>query len=239
MSKNFFFNYEEYDFWPLYDSIKKYYPIGIKKNQHFDVYRQYPGIQDLEKLIVERLEGKNPGYDSWKSFLKKLGDKIGKQAHGATFGYTPSYSAYMNLESKTKGNRWILKDLCFSVSHLGEFYQIYGIEKSVLSYVMEYEGEEVPYQIVNLKRIVISPNGEFKYYFEEIEKYISETYIQYRLVPFKIGQTIIDGLQIFHMDNEICSINMALFNDFLGLGEQVDEVEPEGDLLYGMENWRK
>lgn len=239
MNKNFFFNYEEYDFWPLYDAIKKYYPIGIKKNQHFDIYRRYHGIQELEKTILKRLEGINPGYGSWKSFVKKLGDEIGKHTHGSTFGFVPSYSAYLSLESEGKDDKWKYKELCFSVSHLGKFYQVYGIEKSVRSSVIIHDGEEVPYQTVNVKKIVVSPLGEFKSYFEKVENYINDEYKGYRIVPFKIGQTIIEGLQILHLDNEKCSINMALFNDFLGLGEQVDEIKPSGDLSYGMESWKK
>lgn len=143
------------------------------------------------------------------------------------------------MDSEGNNDKWNFKELHFSVSHLGKFFQVYGIEKSVRSSVIIHEDEEVPYQTVNLKKIIVSPHGDYKNYFEKIENYITKEFKEYRFVPFKIGQTIIDGLQILHLDNEVCSINMALFNDFLGLGEQVAEVKPQGDLSYGMENWKK
>lgn len=62
MNRYFSFNSDEYDFWPLYNSIKKYYPIGIKKNQQFDIYRKYEGIQKLEKLLVEKIGPENANY---------------------------------------------------------------------------------------------------------------------------------------------------------------------------------
>lgn len=37
----------------MYNTIKKYFPIGIKKNRHLDIYRQYPGIRELEKMTAE------------------------------------------------------------------------------------------------------------------------------------------------------------------------------------------
>lgn len=127
------------------------------------------------------------------------------------------------------------KELHFAVSLLGKYYQIYGLNKTVLS----YDDLSVPYQIQNLKEIVVSPIDEYKAYFESVELKITEKFKDYRLVPFAVGQSVINGLEIFHLDNENCSINMALFNDFLGFGEQVGEVDIRGDLNYGMDSWRK
>ncbi|MDF4202620.1 hypothetical protein PXD56_06630 [Maribacter sp. SA7] len=240
MNKNFFFNYDEYDFWPLYDSIQKYYPIGIKKNQEFDIYRNYKGIQELENLLLDKIGPENTNYNkNWESFIERISKELGKKILGTIYGIVPSYSAFLSLETEGNEDRWKSKELHFSVSHLGKFYQVYGIEKSVRKSVIIGDGEELSYQTENLTKIVVSPVGEYKNYFERIENYITEEFREYRLVPFKIGQTIIDGLQILHMDNEKCSINMALFNDFVGFGEQVDKVEPEGNLFYGMESWKK
>jgi hypothetical protein len=240
MKHSFAFDSNKYDFWPLYHAIQKYYPIGIKKHQEGSIYRQYRGIQELEKLLLEKTGPKNANYKkNWVSFIEQIGKALKKKAQGTTFGFAPSHSAYLILDSTGEGDRRNYKELHFAVSHLGQFYQVYGLEKSVRSSVLMHEGEEVTWQTVNLKKIVVSPLGEYRPYFERVENYITEKYKGYRLVPFKIGQTFIDGLQILHLDNENCSINMALFNDFLGLGEQVAEIEPQGNLEYGMDYWKK
>ncbi|KAB5490757.1 hypothetical protein [Flagellimonas hadalis] len=235
MDNSFSFNYDEYDFWPLYHSILRYYPIGIKKHQEFDIYRQYLGIQELEKLLNEKIVDKKTYEKNWGAFLKRVSAELGKSTQGTTFGFVPSYSGYLTLDSNGTGNRWNYKELHFAVSHLGKYFQVYGLEKSVLS----YENDLIPYQIQNLKEIMVSPMGAYKDYFEKMENYITEEFKDYRLVPFSMGQTIINGLQILHLDKENCSINMALFNDFLGMGEQVNEMEAQGDLTYGMEHWKK
>lgn len=234
MDNSFSFNYNEYDFWPLYQSILRYYPIGIKKHQEFDIYRQYPGIQELEKLLDEKIANKK-NYKKWEAFLKRVGTELGKSTQGTTYGFVPSYSGYLSLDASGTGNRWNYKELHFAVSHLGKYFQVYGLEKSVLS----YENDLIPYQVQNLKEIIVSPLGVYKDYFEKMENYITEEFKEYRLVPFSMGQTIINGLEILHLDRENCSVNMALFNDFLGMGEQVNEMEAQGDLTYGMEHWKK
>ncbi|MCB0372223.1 MAG: hypothetical protein KDD31_04335 [Muricauda sp.] len=235
MGNSFSFNSEEYDFWPLYNSIKKYYTIGIKKNQDMDIYRQYPGILELEKVLLENIGNKKTYQRNWTSFIRRIGSEIGKEVTGTTFGLVPSYSAFLILDLEKEGNRCNYKELHFSVSLLGKYYQIYGLNKTVLS----YDDLSIPYQIQNLKELVVSPIDEYKAYFESVEFKITEEFKDYRLVPFVVGQSVINGLEIFHLDKENCSINMALFNDFLGFGEQVGEVDIRGDLNYGMDSWKK
>ncbi|WP_220473548.1 hypothetical protein [Flagellimonas pelagia] len=236
MGKSFSFNSKEYDFWSLYNSIKKYYPIGIKKNQDLDIYRQYPGILELEKILLESIADKKTYQRNWTSYIKRIGSELGKEVTGTTFGLVPSYSAFLILDfQKISSNRGVYKELHFAVSLLGKYYQIYGLNKTVLS----YDDLSVPYQIQNLKEIVVSPIDEYKAYFESVELKITEEFKDYRMVPFAIGQLVINGLEILHLDKENCSINMALFNDFLGLGEQMDEADVRGDINYGMDAWRK
>jgi len=184
---------------------------------------------------LEKIGPKNINYKKrWKPFIERIGKELGENTQGTTFGLVPSYSAYLLLDSHGNDKKFHRKELHFSVSHLGKFFQVYGIEKSILNSVIIYGDEEIPCQTENLKKIVVSPYEEYKDYFEKIEEYITDEFKEYRLVPLKIGQAIIDGLQILHLDKEKCSINMALFNDFLGLGEQVEEMEIHGDVSYGM-----
>ena len=235
MNNSFSFNSDVYNFWPLYDSIKKYYPIGIKKNQDLEIYRQYQGIQELEKILINNIGDKKTYQSQWVSFIKKVGSDLGKKVNGTTYGLVPSYSAYLLLDSKKSGNRWNYKELHFAVSLLGKYFQLYGLEKTALN----YEDQPIPYQVQNLKEIIVSPLEDYKDYFENVELKITQVFKDYRLVPFTIGQSIINGLEIYHLDREYCSINMALFNDFLGFGEELNEVTIRGDINYGMYGWKK
>jgi hypothetical protein len=46
----FYFHYGQYDFWDIYECIKKYYPIGIPKDES-GMYLNYPGMKALEAVI--------------------------------------------------------------------------------------------------------------------------------------------------------------------------------------------
>lgn len=235
MDNTFTFNSKEFDFWPIYDCIKNYYPIGIPKNFGVGIYREYQGSLNREKLIVDNIHDSKTFEARWGSLIKKMSDDLDMKTRNKTSIQDPSFSACMPLESKqTEKNRWNYLELHYSVSLLGKFYQIYGIEKSVLS----YSGDSVPYQIVNLKNVVVSPIGKFEAYFKVIEDKIRQRFKDYRPVPFSIGQSIINGLEVYHLDIKDCSINNALFHDFHGFSEQINEIEVQGDTNYGMDSWK-
>ena len=44
------FNPDKYDLWPVYETIKSYYPIGIKPID--SLYLSYPGVQKMNKISV-------------------------------------------------------------------------------------------------------------------------------------------------------------------------------------------
>ena len=48
---NFSFRTDRYDFWSIYEAIKKYYPIGISES----LEESFPGRKEKEKLIVENI----------------------------------------------------------------------------------------------------------------------------------------------------------------------------------------
>ena len=56
MNKNskFSFRTDRYDFWPIYDALRKFYPIGIE-NHEGGIFYKYPGILALEKILVENV----------------------------------------------------------------------------------------------------------------------------------------------------------------------------------------
>jgi hypothetical protein len=51
----FSFNTDKHDFWPIYDAIKQFYPIGIQKNDDDGMYVSYPGIKLLETIIIDNI----------------------------------------------------------------------------------------------------------------------------------------------------------------------------------------
>ncbi|WP_422350308.1 hypothetical protein [Flagellimonas sp.] len=235
MTNTFDFDFEAYDFWPLYQTIQKFYPIGILKNYGEGIHREYEGYKALERLLVENIHDEKTWKSNWVSFTKKLGSELEKKTFGTTYGQAPSYSAYLILDWKKDGNRSNYKELHFSVSLLGNYFQIYGIEKTQLS----YEDEVMPYQVENVKEVIVSPIDDFKNHFEAVEEKIKKQFKGYRLVPFYIGQSRIQGLEVYHLDKENCTVNMALFNDFMGYGDQIVDVELRGDMDYGMDGWKK
>jgi len=64
------------------------------------------------------------------------------------------------------------------------------------------------------------------------------------MVPFAYGKQIIDGLQVRYSDAEVCSVHMALFNDFIQprnnfrftQGHIINSTR--GNEYYGSDDWK-
>lgn len=123
MIRNFSFNSKTHDLWPVYETIKKFYPIGLRRNQGKGLYFNYPGFEEFEEI------------------------------------------------------------------------------------------------------------------FKFVEQKIKEKYPNHKIIPFRVGQSIIDGLQVRYLDDENCSLNKALFNQ--QLSEERIKHYPRGDQLYGLDVWKK
>ena len=52
MNYPFAFNDDLFDFWPIYEALQRYYPLGMKKERGNGYYR-YTGTKAKEKLLVE------------------------------------------------------------------------------------------------------------------------------------------------------------------------------------------
>lgn len=230
MNYNFSFNTKTLDFWPIYEAIKKYYPIGIQKGEEGrGIYHKYHGIELLEKIVVENIHNRENYERTWKSFEKHLGKKLNKEMEGTTMGQAPSLSSSIIMTNTTDGNCTYSKKIHFSVSLLGEFYQIYGTEETTIQKGIRR------YNATNL--VITSPIEEFKELFESLEAEIQNKYPTYKLVPFQISQTIINGLEVKYLHDKNCSINKALFNKYLDLF--VLNGHTRGDKSYGYDVWKK
>jgi len=221
----------EYDFWEIYEVIKKYYPIGINRSEGLGIYVEYPGIKELEKIIIDNTHDIKILNQRWTNFTKNIGKELNLEIIGTTYGRAPSFSSSVILEKDQIGNCIHSKELHFSVSLIGNFFQIYGLDTTL---ILEKNGKK-NYYAVNV--ITTSPFEEFNEPFELIENKIEEKYPMHRIVPFAIGQKIINGLQVSYLDDDICSINMAIFNHFLS--EKNISKSIRGDRYYGIEKWKK
>lgn len=231
MRHNFSFNSDVYDFWEIYEAIKKYYPIGLERGQGDGIYFEYSGIKELEKIVVENIHDDKNFNARWEDFAKEIGKELNQEIIGTTYGQAPSFSSSVILERNTLGNCFHTKELHFSVSLIGNFFQIYGIDTTR---IMEKNGD-YGYSVVNV--VTTSPFEEFKSTFEFVEFKLEQKYPKHRIVPFFIGQSILPGLQVRYLNDEICSINMAIFNQFLS-EDNITKCE-RGDRFYGMDKWKR
>ena len=93
--------------------------------------------------------------------------------------------------------------------------------------------------------VTASPYMVFKETYDKLENSIRERYPDHRLVPFAIGQQLIDGLRVRYSDAEVCNVHMAIFDDYIQprnnfrftQGLIVDHTR--GDVYYGMDSWLK
>jgi len=231
MKLNFSFNPDIYNLWEIYEIISEFYPIGIKRNSKNGIYYNYKGIKKIEKLIKENIHDKENFQNRWVNFSEEIGKDLNKKNIGRTHGQAPSFSSSLIIDEKRLENCIHTKELHYSISLIGKFYQIYGIDRTR---ILE-ENESKGYSSVNV--ITTSPYEEYKKSFEIVENKINDKYIDYRIIPFGFGQTIIKGLQVNYLDDENCSINMALFNQYLN--EENILKSRRGDRNYGKENWLK
>ena len=231
MEPNFSFNTQTHDYWDIYESIRKYYPIGLERKEGKGIYFQFPGIKKLEEILIENVHDHQNYKERWVKFTKGIGRELKKEIIGTTFGQAPSFSSSIVLERNRFESCMHSKELHFSVSFVGGFFQIYGIDMTM---VME-EDEQRGYSSVNV--VTTSPLLEFRESFEFVERKLRERYTDYRMVPFRIGQTVIHGLEVAYLDDKNCTINQALFNDFSG--EDRGARSTRGDRYYGEKDWRK
>ena len=62
-----YFNHNKFDFWKIYDSIKFFYPIGIKKDES-KMYVSYPGIKELGMIVVDNIHDQGKFNSVWSDF---------------------------------------------------------------------------------------------------------------------------------------------------------------------------
>ncbi|HEX8607495.1 MAG TPA: hypothetical protein VF679_02515, partial [Pedobacter sp.] len=84
----FNFNAQTHNFWPIYNAIVKFYPIGLRRDEQ-SIFFEYPGVKDLEKIVVDVIHRENEFYQSWLAFEKDVASTTNKECQGTTMGQQP------------------------------------------------------------------------------------------------------------------------------------------------------
>src|SRR5688572_29262462 len=117
--EEFTFEEELFNFWPIFECIQKYYPVGITLNEDNEkFYRSYPGFIELEKIIVDNIHNRKNLRERWTLFEKHLKSKLKVKVEGTTYGLNPSFSASLILEQRKSKGIISSKELHFAVSLL-------------------------------------------------------------------------------------------------------------------------
>jgi len=231
MNTQFSFNPHRYDLWKIYNIIKKYYPIGIGRREMKGIYPEYNGIKLIEKEIVKNIHDNVCYKDNWLSFSSKIGEELGITVLDTTYGQAPSFSSSVLVNELKFDTLVHVKKINYSVSLLGDFYQIYGVDETV---VKDFEDNK---RFPATNSITVSPHEEFAKVFEFVEQKIQSKFPEHRIIPYDFGQMIIRGLEVRYSDDIDCSINEALFNNFLI--EKNIPISIRGNRNYGKEVWLK
>ncbi|WP_300601402.1 hypothetical protein [Niabella sp.] len=229
----FQFNTAKFDFWPIYEAIKKYYPIGVAADPAF--YAAYPGRKALTDILVDNIHDDVQYASTWKRFEQEIAATTGKPVTGTTYGQQFCYSAYVTLQVHVNENFTHRHLVHFFVSLLGPFYTVIGESENTL--VIPEEEQVFPtYKTTNY--LVSAPHDGFAVPFRQIEQAIETRFEHYRFVPYWICQQQIEGLYLHHQnETRLPSIFNALFNDQLNLSDQT--YRPVGDTFYKSEAWIK
>ncbi|MCC5612937.1 hypothetical protein LC612_41185 [Nostoc sp. CHAB 5834] len=224
----FYHNFKKYDFWPIYNSIKKYYPIGVSRQEpYLDFFQDYPGWKQLQALIEDKIFNPVNYENHWVSFEKKIQTLLNKPVIGTTFASAPSFSAFIELERSQAEDRVSVKELYFTVSVLGPYYTIIGRDRTLISL-----NENHHIHVTNF--LTISPENEYADPFELLCSQINIKFPAYRFVPFHVLNQKIDWLNIFDTDEQPARVYHAVFNDQLDLS-----ASKVGNEYYRFDDWIK
>jgi hypothetical protein len=219
-----FFNTKKYNFWPIYDCTKKYYPLGIAKDDGTDMYVSFPGLKELIAIIVENIHEEKSFNERWTSFESMVQAEARKMVTGTTYGQAPSFSSFLELEKTEYNGLTRIKELFFFVSVAGPFYTVIGQDKSEVTMSSQIM------RAVNF--LVVSPEEDYAQPFHLLCKLIEERFKGFRFIPFGIGRQHLKGLEVHYRNEKVNSVFHALFDAQIDLNAQ-----PYGDDYYKSGDW--
>lgn len=203
------FNSDKFDFWTIYEAIKRFYPIGVNRDEN-KMYLSYPGLKELEDIVVDNIHDDSHFIERWDNFTKDIEKEIGKEIIGTTYGQAPSFSSFVLLDTVFVDDLTRTKELHFFVSLVGPFYTIVGQDNNAVKI-----DEHKIYRSTSY--LVISPEKEFADIFKLLCEKIETRFKGFRFVPFEICQQTIEGLSVRYTDENLNSVFHALFNNHVDL----------------------
>ncbi|MCF3109996.1 hypothetical protein LL912_14535 [Niabella sp. CC-SYL272] len=229
----FRFNTEKFDFRPIYEAIKRYYPIGVDSDPDF--YRSYPGQIEFTGILNEHFyKGGNWLTASWNQLLKELSGNTNKEMINTSYGRHCCYSATRITDTITYNNRTHQNTIHFFVSLLAPFYTITGESQNILTVK---EDDWLP-RYYSTNYFVVPPQGEFSEMFIRVEEAIETVFKGSRFVPYCINVQELEGLYLENLDTGRKPIIFnVLFNDHIHLPDP--KYRPVGDTFYKNEAWTK
>ncbi|WP_303312236.1 hypothetical protein [Hymenobacter sp. BT730] len=236
----FAFNEQRFNYWPIYDTIKQYYPLGIYTNEESrGLYDSYPGSKALQSVIHNNIWNKKNFSQGWSEFEKFLRQYFKRQVIGTTYANAPSFSSYVLLEKTHLDKLFHYKELHFTVSLLGPFYTIYGLDFTGIKLEEIWDPLDTSNRRIvdrsSISAITTSPYLEYETHFIDLEAQIKQRYPQFRMVPFNMNMKSIKGLRTgLYLQQENCVFH-ALFNEIHSLA---DTHIVRGDKFYGHNEWR-
>jgi len=228
----FGFNFEKYDYWPIYETINQYYPIGLPCGSdaiQWNIYTQFKGQKAFGKLIEQNFVDQKVFKGKWETFGRSLGEKLKLAYTGTTYGEVPAYSFYLELFHQQLAEYNIFKRLHVAISILGPFFTIWGEDGSVLKIGGRY------YPAKNA--ITVSPIEEFAEFFNAALIEVQSGFPDYKFIPHSIHNQSIQGLELrgnAHSKGNNGLIYQALFN-FFQTGNEVTR----GDIYFLDHLWPK
>ena len=171
-----FYN-EKFDFLKIYDSIKHFYPIGLRKGKDI-MFHSYPGIKELANIVIENIHENDNYFARWEDFTKQIENIIQREIIGTKYGQAPSFSAFVHLDTFSFDNFTRKKELHFFVSLIGPFYTVIGQDKNIIK-----AGGKL---FSNTSYLVVSPEYEFADTFNFLCDQIEKRFQGFRFVPFNI-----------------------------------------------------
>ncbi|WP_333865182.1 hypothetical protein [Chitinophaga sp.] len=225
----FTFDPETHDYWPVYDAIKKYYPVGLRPNDA--LYYTYEGRKLLGDILVEQVH--DPArFKEFTDFSEKAGAAMGCEIIGWTFGQEPSLAFEVILERIVQKPVEYVRKLYFAKSVIGDFYTIYGLETTT---VWKEDGE-LPRQYRSDNVITVSPAAEFQDPFLQLKGLVNEHFPGHKQVPFYILRMYLHGLYTPFDELNEATVFHALFSQHFDAKHAHRAL---GDDTYAKNEWWK
>lgn len=231
MKKYFSFNPKYYNYWPVYTTIGKYYPIGADQSAWPEFRQEYPGTIALNELIAHAFEEKQ--FDAWRNFRKQVGHTLQKETFDYSSIHFPAYTAEVILNTFKYETVTHVQKLLLSISFAGPFFSLCGIDETVVT-IYDEKGPNGSVNTINA--ITTSPSGDFATAFTTTEQLIREQFSGYKLVPLSISSMYVKGVYNSFTEESENTVHAALFGN--QLNDYGVAINYSGDEYYGWNEWR-